>query len=81
MGKQILRSPAGNLWGLGVIDLGPHPVVVHNVGATEGEIRAGPGSTLRRPGTWMRVLGINGSIYCCFLLIESLFLCGFISAG
>ena len=36
MGKQILRSPAGNLWGLGVIDLGPHPVVVHNVGATGG---------------------------------------------
>ncbi len=35
MGKKILRSQAENLWALGVIGLGPHPVVVsdelHNV--------------------------------------------------
>ena len=35
MGKNILRSQAENLWALGVIGLGPHPVVVsdklHNV--------------------------------------------------
>ena len=28
MGKKILRSQAENLWALGVIGLGPHPVVV-----------------------------------------------------
>jgi len=30
MGKKILRSQAENLWALGVIGLGPHPIVVHN---------------------------------------------------
>ena len=28
MGKKILRSQAENLWVLGVIGLGPHPVIV-----------------------------------------------------
>ncbi|MDP6700778.1 MAG: ABC transporter substrate-binding protein, partial [Candidatus Latescibacteria bacterium] len=30
MGKKILRSQAENLWALGVIGLGPHPIVVSN---------------------------------------------------
>ena len=30
MGKEILRSQAENLWALGVIGLGPHPIVVSN---------------------------------------------------
>ena len=29
MGKNILRSQAENVWSIGVIGLGPHPVVVH----------------------------------------------------
>ncbi len=30
MGKRILRSQAENVWSIGVIGLGPHPVVVKN---------------------------------------------------
>jgi peptide/nickel transport system substrate-binding protein len=30
MGKNILRSQAENLWGIGVAGLGPHPVIVRN---------------------------------------------------
>ena len=29
-GKKILRSQAENLWAIGIIGLGPHPVIVHN---------------------------------------------------
>ena len=30
MGKKILQSQAENLWALGIIGLGPHPVIVSN---------------------------------------------------
>ena len=62
MGKKILRSQAENLWALGVIGLGPHPVVVsrklRNVplqGYWVG-IRAGRGRIIRRLGIWRRKL-------------------------
>lgn len=29
-GKQILQSQAENIWAIGIIGLGPHPVIVHN---------------------------------------------------
>ena len=62
MGKKILRSQAENLWALGVIGLGPHPVVVsrklRNVPprAIGVGIRAGRGRIIQRLGIWMREL-------------------------